>query len=156
MPKFPDGLTTEFLFDTDISLAPAENHGATPLGRRSVHIVTGGTFEGPQLRGTFLPGGGDWLLSYPDGANVLDVRATMRTDDGALILLSYHGILDLGAHVATRALAGEEVDPSQYYFRTSPRFETGASAYAWLNKLVCVGVGWFGPQRVGYRVFAVR
>jgi hypothetical protein len=42
-----------------------------------------------------------------------------------------------------------------YYFRTTPRFETGHERYAWLNTLVCVGYGWFGAGAVGYRVFGI-
>lgn len=37
--------------------------------------------------------------------------------------------------------AGEKVDPSEYYFRTTPTFETGASEYAWLNGVIAVAVG---------------
>ena len=156
MPNFPDDLKTEFLFDARIDLAAAEQIGAVPQGARSVHIVTGGTFEGPRLRGEVLPGGGDWLLSQSDGLNELDVRVTLRADDGALILVTYRGILDLPADVARRALDGEDVDASEYYFRTSPRFETGAEQHAWLNRIVCVGTGWFAPGKVAYRVFAIR
>ena len=156
MPKLPDSIETDFLLEAHIQLEPPEVIGATPLGRRSIHGVTGGTFEGPRLRGVFHPGGGDWLLSLPDGANYLDVRATLETDDGALIYLSYHGVLDGAPEVAIRAASGEDVPPAEYYFRTAPRFETGSEKYAWLNKLICIGTGYFGRQIVGYRIFAVR
>lgn len=156
MPKLPEAIETELLLEAHIQLEVPENIGATPFGRRSVHIVTGGTFEGPRLRGVFRPGGGDWLLSLPDGANHLDVRTTLETDDGALIHVAYHGILDVAPEIAVRAASGQDVSPSEYYFRTAPRFETGAEKYAWLNKLVCVGTGYFGRQTVGYRIFAVR
>jgi uncharacterized protein DUF3237 len=153
---FPDTLKTEFLFDADIGLEAPQQIGATPFGARSVHLVTGGTFEGPRMRGMYLPGGGDWLLTLPNGAGELDVRATLQTDDGALIHMLYHGVLDASAEVIRRVFGGEDVDPAEYYFRTAPRFETGAGKYAWLNKLVCIGVGAFGIQKVAYRVFAVE
>ena len=158
MSAFPDVLTTEFLFDADIALAPTLELGATPLGTRSVYSVTGGTFEGPTLRGTFLPGGADWLLTLANGASELDVRATMRTDDGALIYVSYRGVIDIPPGVAARLFSadGESVDPSEYYFRTTPRFETGSEKYAWLNKTVCVGIGRPAPGNVRYRIFAVK
>jgi hypothetical protein len=156
MPRFPERLESEFLFDAEVDLAEPEVLGATPFGTRSIHIVRGGTFEGPKMRGVYLPGGGDWLLSLPGGAGELDVRGTMRTDDGALVHISYHGVLDAPPAIIQRVFAGERVSPSEYYFRTTPRFETGAERYAWLNTLVAVGVGAFARNKVWYRVFAIR
>jgi hypothetical protein len=155
MPAFPDNLTLEPLFDAAIDLAPPENIGATPFGNRIVFVVTGGTFEGPRMRGRYRSGG-DWFLSLPNGAGELDVRATLETDDGALIYMAYRGVLDVPAGVMARAMRGEHVDENEYYFRTAPRFEAGDERYAWLNKTVCVATGWFGPNKVGYRVFAVK
>ena len=66
-------------------LEEAQEIGATPQGNRRIVYVTGGTFEGPKLKGEILPGGGDWVLFRPDGVGQLDVRATARTDDGDLI-----------------------------------------------------------------------
>lgn len=155
MPQFPETIATEHVFDARIRLAAPERIGAGPFGMRTVFVVEAGTFEGPRLRGEVLPGGGDWLLSSP-GHNELDVRGTLRTDDGALLHLYYHGILRAPDDVGARVMAGEDVDPSAYYFRTAPRFETGSEKYAWLNTAVCVAYGYFGPGRVGYRVFALR
>jgi hypothetical protein len=156
MTPFPETPSFEHLFDAHIQLAPPEDHGQTPYGRRSVHLVTSGAFEGARLRGTVRAGGGDWLLSYDDGYNELDVRATLETDDGALIYLHYHGVLHVAPEVMARAVRGDDISPSEYYFRTTPRFETGDKRYAWLNTLVCVAYGAFGPQRVSYRVFGVK
>ncbi len=155
MADFPESITTEMLFDAQIELAHPENIGASPFGARSIFIVQGGTFEGPRLRGTFRSGGGDWFLSLPNGAGELDVRVTMETDDGVLIHMSYRGVLVASAEVIARVFAGEDVSTTEYYFRTTPRFETGSERYAWLNTAVCVGIGWLAPNRVGYRIFAV-
>lgn len=156
MVTLPDSLTTEHLLDARIQLADPEPVGDTPMGRRSIYIVRGGTFEGPKLRGTVRPGGGDWLLSFAGNYNELDVRGTFETDDGAVIFIHYHGVLVVDPATAARAMTGEPVDPSTYYFRTTPRFETGHEKYAWLNTLVTVGYGWFGRNEVGYRLFAVK
>ena len=156
MPDYPDTITTEWLFDADIELEPAEDIGAGPHGRRLVFIVRGGTFAGPRLRGGYRPGGGDWWLSLANGAGELDVRATLATEDGAMILMTYRGVLDARPEVVRRATSGEDVSARDYYFRTTPRFETGDPRYAWLNTTVCVGTGWVGKDLVGYRVFAVR
>jgi hypothetical protein len=156
MSNFPEGLQLEMLFDVHIDLEPPQDLGSTPLGARRIFIVKSGTFEGPKMRGTMLRGGGDWWLGLPNHAGELDVRATLRTDDGAMILMTYCGVLDVTPEVAARALSSQGADPSEYYFRTTPRFETGAEQYAWLNKLICVATGWMGSNKVAYRVFAVR
>jgi hypothetical protein len=156
MPQLPDAIVTELLLEAHIDLAPAEIVGATPFGTRSIHIVTGGTFAGPRLRGMVRAGGGDWLLTLANGAGELDVRGTLESDDGALLYISYHGILDVTTAVMARVLGGEDVSPSEYYFRTTPRFETGSEKYAWLNRTVCVATGYFRAREVGYRIFAVK
>lgn len=153
-PMFPDEMRGERLFDAHIDLQPPEAIGAGPFGTRSIFVVTGGVFEGPRMRGTFRPGGGDWLLST-ESHHELDVRATMETHDGALIYLAYRGVLKVEPQVAAQAMAGANLDADAYYFRTTPRFETGDERYAWLSPTVTVGYGYFGPGKVGYRVFAV-
>jgi hypothetical protein len=55
-----------------------------------------------------------------------------------------------------RLLAGEAVDPSLYYMRTTPLFETGDARYAWLNRIVCVGTGARRPAAVELEIFEVK
>ncbi len=88
-----------------------------------------------------LPGGGDWVLGRPDGSIALDVRLTLKTDDGASILMTYRGYRQGPPDVLARLAKGEAVDPSLYYFRINPLFETASERYAWLNNVVAVGVG---------------
>jgi hypothetical protein len=145
----------DFLFEAQIELEAPQRLGATPLGGRAVYIVASGTFEGPRMRGIVLPGGGDWFLTRANGIGELDVRATLRTDDGALILMTYHGVLDASPGVVERVFAGEDVDPAEYYFRTAPRFETGDERYAWLNSRVAIASGRFAPGSVAYRAYLV-
>jgi hypothetical protein len=128
-------LKSEFLCEVSVDLEEPLDMGATPHG--------------------VLPEGGDWLLIRPDGAGELDVRATMRTDDGHIIYMYYRGILHGPPEVAARILRGESPDPSEYYFRTAPFFETGSEKYGWLNRTVAVGIGKIGPNWVGYRVHAI-
>jgi hypothetical protein len=151
-------ITTQHLFDMVVDLAPRLDFGAGPLGRRRFFGSAGGTFHGPRLRGEVLPGGGDWALFRTDGAMALDVRLTLRTDDGALVHMTYGGRWvvppDLRAELAdpaTRAL----VDPDRYYFRTNPLFETGSQRYAWLNDVVCVGSGYLVDGGIAYAVTQV-
>ena len=155
MPQFPDALTAGHLFDIHIDLEPAQRVGQTPGGARNIVLVKGGTVAGPKVNGTVLPGGGDWVVTRADGVGELDVRLTIQTGDGALIYMQYRGILDAKPEVFRRVYGGEDVQLSEYYFRTTPRFETSAEAYAWLNSIVCVGVGSLGPNTVDYRVFGI-
>jgi hypothetical protein len=125
-----------------VIVAPAQKLGAVPHGARVIAPIAGGTFEGPRLRGRVLPGGGgDWTLLRSDGVLELDLRVTLETDDGASIYMTSFGLRH-GPSEALAALArGEAVDPSAYYFRTAPRFETSAPQYAFLNRLIAIASG---------------
>jgi Protein of unknown function (DUF3237) len=152
----PAELKTELLLELTAELEPAQLVGQTPSGARLIFYVKGGSFIGPKLKGEVLPGGGDWALYRPDGVILLDVRATLRTDDSALIYISYRGIFDVAPDILQRIQKGEDVDPSEYYFRTTPVFETSAERYRWLNRIVSVGVGRRTPTGVNYTIYAVQ
>ncbi len=111
-----------------LSTAPTQEVGAGPHGSRVTFPIIGGSFEGERLRGMVLPGGDDWTLKRSDGVVELDLRVTLETDDGALIYMTFEGLRDDAA-------------PGAPYFRTAPRFETGAVKYAFLNRLLAVGTG---------------
>ena len=82
-------IKTEHLFTMPVEVEmPLQMLGPTPIGERRIAKVTGGSFKGPELQGTILPGGGDWLLLRADGALQLDVRVTLKTDDDALIYMT--------------------------------------------------------------------
>ena len=135
-------MNTRLLMTLRVSVATTQDVGTVPHGTRRTAPLTGGSFEGPRLRGTVLPGGSaDWLLARSDGVLELDLRATLRTDDGALISMRSFGLRHGPAEVIAALGRGEVVDPASYYFRTTPRFETGHPAYAFLNRLVAVAIG---------------
>jgi Protein of unknown function (DUF3237) len=146
----------EFLMQLTAELDAAQVVGETPQGDRRIVPVIGGTFSGPKLKGQVLSGGGDWLLFRKDGAAQLDVRSTLRTEDGALIYVSYRGISIIPPDIRARIMAGESVDPSAYYFRTTPYFETASEKYAWLNKIVTVGVGTRNKSSVSYYIYTIK
>ena len=102
-----------------------------------------------------LPGTVDWWLRRPDGSGVLDVRVTLRTDDETLIYLSYRGVQRIPSSVRERLIRGEIVDPADYYFRTTPVFETADERYAWLNDVVAIGVGELTSDGVAYTIYRV-
>jgi len=149
-------LRTQPLFTIELTLDPIQDLGATPLGRRRLVPVSSGHFEGERLRGTVLPNvGGDWLLERADGSFQSDVRLGLRTDDGALLSMTYRGVRHASAQVLARIARGETVGPGEYYLRTAPFFETAAPRYKWLNHIVSVGTGQRYPNGVIYDVFEV-
>jgi len=150
----PDVLTSP-LFTLTLKVPKIQSLGRTPLGERRVAVVSGGSFEGPKLRGTVDDGGSDWIIGHPDGALQLDVRLTLRTEDGHLIGVTYRGFRHGPAAVIARLNRGEAVDPGEYYFRIAPFFETASERYAWLNRIVAVGLGHRLPEGPVYRVFEV-
>ena len=126
------------------------------MGDRRVVAVTGGSFEGPRLKGIVEPGGSDWILGRPDGSLRLDVRLTLRTEDGALIGMTYAGYRHGPAAVIERLNRGEAVDPGLIYFRSVPRFETAAPQLRWLMEHIFVASGVRRPDRVELAVYVVR
>jgi hypothetical protein len=148
-------IQTEFLFEINLNVPRIVDLGVTPFGHRRIAEVAGGSFEGPKLKGTVHPGGGDWIIVRPDKVTQLDVRLTLETDDGELIYMTYHGFRHGPDEVMARLNAGEMVDASEYYFRTAPGFETGSDKYAWLNSTICVSTGRREASGPIYRVFEV-
>ena len=113
-----------------LTTAVVQELGSTPSGALSIFPIAGGSFEGERLRGTVLPAGGDWVTAKGDGTFELDLGATLETDDGALIHMTFSGVRDDANH----------------YLRTLPRFETAAATYVFLNRLIAVGTGAVGPE----------
>ena len=145
-------MNSQPLMTVRILAAPPQKIGAIPHGMRSIVPVTGGDFEGPRLRGKVMPGGGDWLLLRSDAVLELDLRITLETDDRALIHMSFQGLRHGPADVIAALGRGEVVDPATYYFRTVPRFETSAEKYAFLNRIITVGVGETRPDGAVHRI----
>lgn len=150
---------SEFIFHFELDIEPAIEIGDVPIGRRLIGPIAGGSFEGPglpggpPLKGEVVPGGGDWLFVRSDGVLDLDVRTTLRTEDGALIYMPYTGLLVIPEGQMPQVMSGE-VPPD--YMTVSIRFETGDERYAALNQLIAVGTGSLGPGKVYYDVFAIR
>jgi hypothetical protein len=147
-------LPVEHLFDMHVNLEPAQPI-LTPVGTRMTFITTGGTVDGPRLRGEILPGGGDWLLAGSDGAGRVDVRATLRTHDGVLIHYEARGIIKIPADGLDRLAAGEVLPFDETYVRTTPKFETADERYAWLSEVVAVGYNILSPNHIDYRIYRV-
>lgn len=151
-------IQTRHLFEMEANLADNQMVGATPYGQRIIAVTEGGSFEGERLRGRVLGGGGDWALARADMSIALDVRATLETDDGELIYVTYGGRWSFAPELFAELSdpeAGAKVDPSRYYFRTNPVFETGSERYAWLNNIIAIGTGRRTATGVAYSVHEV-
>ncbi|WP_416425060.1 DUF3237 domain-containing protein [Pseudomonas sp. App30] len=143
-------------FSVDL-VAPIWELGATSgQGNRRIIPITGGHFEGPRLKGTILDNGADWQVVTPDGVAVIDTRYLLQTDDGALIYLRTEGYRFGPAEVMKKVAAGEDVDPGQYQFRITLRFETSAPRYAWLNRTIGVGSAMRLGNAVVYDAFELK
>ena len=113
-----------------------------PQGTRTVVQLVGGRFEGPRVKASLQTPAGDWITNRADGTYRLDVRLTLKTDDGALILVTYNGIAQATATGAS--------------LRTAPLFETGDSRYVWLTRLQAVGVGERVGTAIKYDIYALK
>jgi len=138
------------------TLAAPEVAGPVAEGIRVNFYVTAGEVSGPRMRGRLRTVGGDRLVLRTDGVGVLDVRATMELDDGALIYTTYGGVVDLGPDAYNLFLQG--ILPPRPELRIVPRYHTSHPEYLWLNRLQCVGVGVFdvAQSKVSYDVYAMR
>jgi hypothetical protein len=148
-------LKHELLCELTGELDDAQPVGPTPKGIKMIYPVRGGVVNGPKLKGELLAFGADWLMMRSDGAGEIDARITIKTDDGEFIHAWYRGILNVSPDVMGRVQMGEDVDPSAYYFRTTPVFETGSEKYGWMNRIICVGVGKIEANRVIYKIYQV-
>lgn len=137
MPPLPE---LEFAFITHVDVAPVIDFGPTPRGHRRVVPILGGTFEGPGLKGTVLPGA-DWQIVRPDGVLELEAKYALQTDDGALISMVNRCIRTASPEVMAKLNAGQPVDPKDVYFRTTPTFETSNPHYQWMMNYVFLGSG---------------
>lgn len=141
-----DDPVTEHVMTLKVTLGEAYNVGKTSHGNRFVIPITGGTFEGPKIKGTIIPGGADYQLQAPEqGRTELEAIYSIRTDDGVNIHVRNRGII-----------TGEGKDT---YFYTSPVFEAPAdSKYAWLNNsiYVCRPVWTEGFNGITLKVWRVR
>jgi hypothetical protein len=134
-------LSPEPIFTVHAELAEILHFGPTPYGERRVIHILGGKVEGPRLTGRILPGGADWQIVRTDGASDVQARYTIETDSGAHVLVDSEGLRHGPPEVLARLLRGEAVDPSEYYFRTVMRFETGDKSLDWLNRILTIAHG---------------
>lgn len=113
---------TEFVYEAIVDIEPGIDLGNGPLGPRAMVPIIGGTFEGPNMRGTVLAGGADRQQVRADGVRTLDALYEMQTDDGAIIT------------VRNQVLSLPDADNRFSFIQI-----TAPESYGWLNKSIHVG-----------------
>lgn len=155
LPATLKQVRTQPLFVMRLDVRKLQIVGGTPGVFRRIGVVPGGSFEGERLSGDVLDGGSDWQTVRSDGSTTLDVRLVLKTRDDALIGMTYRGLRHGPSDVIARLERGESVDPTDYYFRIAPLFETAATQYNWINNVVAIGIGHRQADGPVYSVFEV-
>ncbi len=127
--------------------------GSGPFGHRSVGTVVDGWAKGDRITGRVVGPGADWVLVGADGYAEIDVRAQIRTDDGANLFLHYQGSLEMNEAVASALRSEAVTNYGDQYWYTHVRLESGASQYQWVNRTLFVGQGRVVADGVDYAVY---
>jgi hypothetical protein len=148
----------EYVMSYNAILEKPQVIGPVAEGLRLNAIATGGAFEGPKIKGKFIPVGADWFTLRTDGIGVLDVRATFQTDDDALIYSYYKGVTDLGPDGYKNFMEGAPPPPEGIDVRTNPWFQTAHPNYQWLTRgfFIAVGKVFMDKGEVSYDVYQLR
>jgi hypothetical protein len=154
LPETLTTVRTRPLFLLREQVPPLLVVGQTPNAYRRIGLVQGGSFEGDRLSGEVVSGN-DWQSVRTDSCIKLDVRLVLKTTDGALIVMTYECLRAGPPEVMQRLDKGEDVDPTNYYFRMNPMFETSSPKYDWMNRIITVGIGHRLPDGPLYSIFEV-
>jgi len=148
-------MTLEPLMVVQVELMPIVSAGPTPSGELRVVPFVSGSFEGPRLRGTLLPGGTDWQRVRSDGVLEISAHYLLETDQGERIEVISQGLRYAPPAVMARLAAGELVPRGEYYFRTAIRLTTAAPRLERLNRILVVSVGERSKSAVRLELFEV-
>ncbi len=148
--------TLVYAFSVKATLAPPVEQGEIDGKRKRFIAITGGSVDGPQLQGDVLPGGGDWQTIAVDGRTEVYAKYSLRAKDGTVIAVTNPGVRIGPKDVIARLAKGEDVDPSLYYFRTTPSFDVRPGPYEWLRNKVFVARGIRKPDHVMIDFYSVN
>jgi Protein of unknown function (DUF3237) len=133
----------EFVCELKVTTDKAMTVGATAHGERRIVPITGGTFEGPKIKGVVLNGGADYQFANNDNTRTeIEAIYNLKTDDGVLIHIRNIGIISRTKEQATALKKGEQIDWTKIYFRAAPKFDAPMdSQYDWLNNALFISKG---------------
>jgi hypothetical protein len=153
--KMVAALQTRHVFSLSIAVGTPIEAGDLGFGARRVIPILGGELTGPEVTGRICEGGADYQIIRPNGFTELEAKYAVELDDGAIVYIENIGIRFGPPEALARIRRGEPVDPALIYFRSRPRFETGAPKWRWLTEYLFVGVGTRKPDRVELDVHQV-
>jgi hypothetical protein len=148
-------LQTKYIFSLAIKIGTPIVAGDFGHGLRRIIPILGGDVRGDGIKGTIFPCGADFQTIRPNGFTELEAKYAFEMEDGAIVYIENVGIRFGPRDQLDRIARGEVVDPALIYFRSVPRFETGAEKYRWLMQNLFVGVGARYPDRVEIDVHQV-
>jgi hypothetical protein len=148
-------LQTKYVFSLAIKIGAPNVAGDFGHGLRRIIPILGGEVRGDGIKGTNFACGADFQTIRPNGFTELEAKYAFEMDDGAIVYIENVGIRFGPKDQLDRIARGEIVDPALIYFRSVPRFETGAEKYRWLMQNLFVGVGARYPDRVEIDVHQV-
>jgi Protein of unknown function (DUF3237) len=132
-------LQTRYVFTITAQIGDVTSAGDIGTGVRRIIPVIGGEVRGKEVNGKVCAFGADFQIIRPNELIELEAKYAFQTDDGAVIYVENRGIRFGPVELMHKLKRGEPVDPSLIYFRTVPRFETGAEKYRWLMQSLFVG-----------------
>jgi Protein of unknown function (DUF3237) len=131
-------LHTKYVFTITAHIADVTTAGDIGHGVRRIIPITGGEVRGESVNGKVLPFGADFQIIRSNELIDLEARYAFETDDGAVVYVENKGIRFGPVDLLLKLRRGEPVDPKLIYFRTVPKFETGAKEYRWLMQHIFV------------------
>jgi hypothetical protein len=129
--------------------------GGGPAGARSVGALGEGWVKGDRINGRLVGPSADWAVFGTDGYAQIDVRAQIRTDDGADLYVHYNGSLEVNEAAMTALLGDGETSFGDNDWFTHVRIESGAEQYRWVNRTMFVGQGRATTDGVEYEIYRV-
>jgi Protein of unknown function (DUF3237) len=133
------------LCEMKLKLAPPIDIGQTPNGHRMIAEAIGAQVTGRIAGSLAGTSSADWITSTAAGHFILDVRLAIRTDDDAVIMVTYGGRM-------------RYVEGTGLVCYVAPLFETGDPRYGWLNEIQAVGKGLLSDDltTLSYEDYEVR
>jgi hypothetical protein len=132
-------LDTRYVFTLTVRIAGVTSAGEIGTGVRRIIPITGGEVRGEKVNGKVLPLGADFQIIRPNELIELEAKYAFETDDGAVVYVENKGLRFGPVDLLQKLKRGEPVDPKLIYFRTVPKFETGAPNYRWLMENLFIG-----------------
>ena len=145
-----------YVFTARVNVAAPVEMGQADGGRKRFIAITGGTVSGPRLSGEVLNGGGDWQVIEPDGLTRVEAHYFIKATDGTVIEVTNPGVRVAEPQIIEKLARGEDVDPSAYYFRTTPSFKVAAGPHGWLRRSAFVARGVRRPDHVLIDFYEVK